>query len=56
MRVVSLNLNGIRSAHRKGVFSWLAEQSADLICMQELKAQPRPSRGDAIVQAGRKNI
>ena len=41
MRVVSLNLNGIRSAHRKGVFSWLAEQSADLVCMQELKAQPQ---------------
>jgi exodeoxyribonuclease-3 len=34
-----LNLNGIRSAEKKGVFSWLARQSADVVCVQELKAQ-----------------
>jgi exodeoxyribonuclease-3 len=39
MRVISLNLNGIRSAASKGVFAWLQTQQADLICMQELKAQ-----------------
>lgn len=39
MRVISLNLNGIRSAASKGVYSWLAAQDADLVCLQELKAQ-----------------
>ena len=39
MRVISLNLNGIRSAASKGVYAWLQTQQADLICMQELKAQ-----------------
>jgi exodeoxyribonuclease III len=39
MRVISLNLNGIRSATSKGVYSWLAKQDADLVCLQELKAQ-----------------
>jgi exodeoxyribonuclease-3 len=39
MRVISLNLNGIRSAASKGVYTWLAEQNADLVCLQELKAQ-----------------
>ncbi|MGA1553210.1 MAG: exodeoxyribonuclease III [Burkholderiaceae bacterium] len=39
MDVVSLNLNGIRSAHRKGVFNWLAQAAPDLLCVQELKAQ-----------------
>ncbi|MBI5330982.1 MAG: exodeoxyribonuclease III [Betaproteobacteria bacterium] len=39
MRVLSLNLNGIRSATTKGVFDWLATQDADFICVQELKAQ-----------------
>ena len=38
-RIISLNLNGIRSAARKGVFEWLAAQQADVICVQELKAQ-----------------
>ncbi len=39
MRVISLNLNGIRSATSKGVYPWLERQNADLVCLQELKAQ-----------------
>ena len=39
MRVISLNLNGIRSAARKGLFDWLRRQKADVVCLQELKAQ-----------------
>ncbi len=39
MRIVSLNLNGIRSAAKKGVLDWLAESGADIVCLQELKAQ-----------------
>lgn len=39
LRVISLNLNGIRSAARKGVFEWIETQNADIICVQELKAQ-----------------
>jgi len=39
MRVISINLNGIRSAERKGIFAWLVSQAADVICMQELRAQ-----------------
>ena len=38
-KIISANLNGIRSAARKGFFEWMAAQSADLICVQELKAQ-----------------
>lgn len=39
MRVISLNANGIRAAARKGFFDWLARQDADVICIQETKAQ-----------------
>jgi exodeoxyribonuclease-3 len=39
MRLISLNLNGIRSAAGKGVYPWLATQHADVVCLQELKAQ-----------------
>ncbi len=38
-RIISANLNGIRSANNKGFFDWAAQQSADIICVQELKAQ-----------------
>lgn len=37
-RVVSFNLNGIRSALRKGFFAWLAKIEPDVVCLQELKA------------------
>ena len=39
MRIISLNLNGIRSAVSKGFLDWLGQQSADIVCLQELKAQ-----------------
>ena len=39
MKVISLNLNGIRSAVRKGLIKWIEKQHADLICFQETKAQ-----------------
>lgn len=39
MRIISANLNGIRSATSKGFLDWLATQDADVIALQELKAQ-----------------
>ncbi|WP_456412687.1 exodeoxyribonuclease III [Thiolapillus sp.] len=39
MRVISVNVNGIRAAARKGFFHWLRRQGADVVCLQELKAQ-----------------
>ena len=41
MRIISLNLNGIRAAARKGFFSWLEKQNADVVCLQEIKAQAK---------------
>lgn len=38
MRIITLNVNGIRSAARKGLFEWLPRQRADVICLQEIKA------------------
>ncbi len=39
MRIISANLNGIRAATKKGFFTWLARQRADVVCIQETKAQ-----------------
>ena len=38
LRVVTLNVNGIRSAAKKGLYRWLAAQKADVVCLQEVKA------------------
>ena len=40
MRVISLNLNGIRSAEKKGLSLWLEKKAGpwDVLCVQELKA------------------
>lgn len=39
MRIISANVNGIRAATRKGFFDWMKRQRADVICIQESKAQ-----------------
>ncbi len=39
MRIVTFNANGIRSAASKGFFDWLKKQNADVVCLQETKAQ-----------------
>jgi exodeoxyribonuclease-3 len=38
MRVITLNVNGIRSAASKGLFDWMKRQRADVVCLQETKA------------------
>src|SRR5687767_15911018 len=47
MRIISYNVNGIRSAIRKGFIDWLATDPADVICLQEIKAH----EGDLNVEA-----
>jgi exodeoxyribonuclease III len=39
LRIITLNLNGIRSAATKGFFAWLSKSQADIVCVQEVKAQ-----------------
>ncbi len=44
-KLTSLNLNGIRSAARKGVEAWLEKAKPDCICVQEIKAQAADVEG-----------
>ena len=46
-RAITCNTNGIRAAHRKGFFAWLAKQNADVVCIQETKAQEHQLVDDA---------
>ena len=52
LRIITLNLNGIRSAARKGFASWLAGSRADIVCVQELKAHACDI-GDEVKRIGR---
>src|SRR5688500_1007353 len=38
MRVITCNVNGIRSACSKGFWKWVEQQKADVVCLQEIKA------------------
>src|SRR5262245_38168924 len=38
MRIISYNVNGIRSAVKKGFIDWLKTDPADIVCVQETKA------------------
>jgi exodeoxyribonuclease-3 len=52
MRVISLNANGLRAAARKGFYEWLPGQNADVVCLQEVRAQPEQLDALELVPAG----
>ena len=51
-KLTSLNLNGLRSATRKGLEAWMASLRADCICVQEIKAQAADVQGQLDHLAG----
>ena len=51
-RVISLNANGIRAAARKGFFDWMEAPKADVICIQETKAQVHQLTDEVFSPAG----
>ncbi len=52
MRIISFNANGIRAAERKGFFNWLPTQQADVVCIQETKAQEHQLTADVFCPSG----
>jgi exodeoxyribonuclease-3 len=52
MRIITLNANGIRAAERKGFFTWMQQQNADIICLQETKAQIHQLQSDPFCPTG----
>lgn len=40
MKIITWNVNGIRSVYRKGFLSWLNNKKPDILCLQEIKAKP----------------
>jgi exodeoxyribonuclease-3 len=52
MRIISFNANGLRSAASKGFFDWFATQGADVLCVQETKAQEHQLGESAFRPAG----
>jgi exodeoxyribonuclease-3 len=39
-RIITYNVNGIRAAMNKGWVSWLQSSEGDIVCLQEIKAEP----------------
>jgi len=52
MKVITLNANGIRSAARKGFYEWMHGQKADIVCIQETKAQYHQLQDPIFTPAG----
>lgn len=40
MKLISWNVNGVRAADRKGLYEWFKKEQPDILCLQEIKAQP----------------
>lgn len=52
IKVISYNVNGIRSAISKGFFQWLESESPDILAIQETKAQPEQIDSKKFEQLG----
>jgi len=52
MRIITVNLNGIRSAASKGFYDWLAQQDADIVCLQELKSRTEDMSAQMLMPKG----
>jgi exodeoxyribonuclease-3 len=52
MKIITANVNGIRAATRKGFLNWLLKEQADVICLQELKADEVTLRTPALQLEG----
>jgi exodeoxyribonuclease-3 len=52
MRIITANLNGIRSAANKGFYAWMKASQADVICLQEIKAQATDMTAEMLAPAG----
>lgn len=52
MRIITYNVNGIRAAVKKGFIDWLKTDPADIICLQEIKANKEDVPEEDIRSAG----
>jgi len=48
MKIFSWNVNGLRSAYKKGFLNWLEKSRGDIVCLQEIKVQPEQLPSDLI--------
>ncbi len=54
MRIISYNVNGIRAAIKKGFVEWLKQANPDVLCLQEIKANPDQFDTDVFEEIGYK--
>lgn len=52
MKILSYNLNGVRSALNKGLADYLQQENADIVCLQETKAYPEQIDSSQFWEAG----
>lgn len=52
MRIINLSVDGIHQAAQRGLYDWLAEQDADIICLQDLRALEYELDNDVFHPAG----
>jgi len=51
LEVLTLNLNGLRAAVRKGLLAWVEQRSPDILCFQETRCQAS-DRTEALLPKG----
>jgi exodeoxyribonuclease-3 len=47
LKITTWNINGLRAALSKGVWSWIKQENPDVICLQEIKTRPDQITGES---------
>lgn len=50
--IISYNINGIRAAFKKGLAEWISDLGPDIVCLQEIKANPDQFNQQAFNEIG----
>ena len=52
MKIISWNVNGIRAVEKKGFVEWMVNSGADVVCIQETKANPSQLSEELLAPGG----
>lgn len=52
MKIISWNINGLRSVFKKGFWDWFEKENADIVCLQEIKIDKEKLLPDFVNRKG----
>lgn len=56
VRITTWNVNGLRAALEKGIWTWVENESPDVLCLQEIKVRPEQIADNYLLRFNQENV